>query len=645
MNDKTIDKRIIDNKATSNFGSRKFLVVILTVALLNGLMYLFLVPPWQHPDEPNHFEYAWLIANRREIPKMGDYDSEMRKQVAKSMIENGFFRGMGFLPDLNSEKPYIGTYSQVEDPPIYYILEAIPLTIFRNTNVAIQLYAARILSLLLYIMVVFITWKVAVEITNKENPLRILMPLFVSLLPSFVDLMTSVNSDVAAVFVFSFFVWGVVRFVRRGFSWLNLLWTVFFCLIGIWVKDSLIISIPILLIVLFLKIIDKWRWRILAIGLLMVFFITGGFLVLSTGDAAYWYRAIDQAQKTRQISPRSPDGEYSLAISTTSKVTPPWLPPVFQLIPLSLGRQLNGETLTIGFWMWADEPVRVNTPVFHHGSDMFGEQVNLSTEPTFFAYQYKLDNSNRRTWITFSPLKMGKVSNQIYLDGIVVAKGAYPLNVAPVLASNAGKGEWGRQTFQNLVRNGSFEDAWFYVNPLVDDFATEILPDNSRFSTICASLVDYKGAGWYYRLTAAGLFRTFWAKFGWGHVPLLGRKPYRALFAITILALIGFIFGGFREIKKAPWILVFLFVMVMSAFWLPTLVRGSIYIVFPHVYIPGARYAYPSIICLSAILTFGWSSILGVFSVRGKAQVIVLSLLFVLINLWAWVSIYTFYYI
>ncbi|MCD6402087.1 MAG: hypothetical protein J7L73_09190, partial [Anaerolineales bacterium] len=123
------------------------------------------------------------------------------------------------------------------------------------------------------------------------------------------------------------------------------------------------------------------------------------------------------------------------------------------------------------------------------------------------------------------------------------------------------------------------------------------------------------------------------------------RKPYRALLAITILALIGFIIGGFREIKKAPWILVFLFAMVVSAFWLPTLVRGSIYIAFSHMYIPGARYAYPSIICLSAILTFGWSSILKVFGVRGKAQVIVLSLLFVLIDLWAWVSIYTFYYI
>jgi len=294
--------------------------------------------------------------------------------------------------------------------------------------------------------------------------------------------------------------------------------------------------------------------------------------------------------------------------------------------------------------MWADDPVRVNTPVFHHGSDGYGEHVNLSNEPTFFAYQFKLDNSIRRNWITISPAKMGKVSNQIYLDGLIVAEGAYPVDSVPDLVSNASQGEWGGKIFQNLLRNGSMEEAWFYVNPLVDEFASEILPDNARLSTIFASLVDYEGAGWYYRLTAEQLFRTFWAKFGWGHVPLLGRKPYRMLLAITVLALIGFLIGGFRALKEIPWILVFLFALVILAFWLPTLVRGSIYLAFARVYVPGARYAYPSIICLSAVFAFGWSNILKVFGMKGRTQVIVSSLLFILIDLWAWVSIYIYYY-
>ncbi|HEY80691.1 MAG TPA: hypothetical protein G4O05_06380, partial [Caldilineae bacterium] len=51
--------------------------LILLLALLNGLLYLFLVPPWQHYDEPGHFEYAWLIADRGRLPQAGDYDPAM----------------------------------------------------------------------------------------------------------------------------------------------------------------------------------------------------------------------------------------------------------------------------------------------------------------------------------------------------------------------------------------------------------------------------------------------------------------------------------------------------------------------------------------------------------------------------------------
>jgi len=68
---------------------------------MNGLFYVFIIPPWQHYDEPNHFEYVWLIADRGRLPMPGDYDQEMRRTVAISMIEHNFFRGMGFTPDLN----------------------------------------------------------------------------------------------------------------------------------------------------------------------------------------------------------------------------------------------------------------------------------------------------------------------------------------------------------------------------------------------------------------------------------------------------------------------------------------------------------------------------------------------------------------
>src|SRR6266511_695436 len=107
---------------------RPSLGLILAVGLLHGLLYIFLVPPWQHYDEPANFEYAWLLANRSGLPKLGDYDQTMRRAVAISMIKHNFFRDLNFLPDLKSQNEpiWIGI-SQVDDFPFYYKLVSLPL--------------------------------------------------------------------------------------------------------------------------------------------------------------------------------------------------------------------------------------------------------------------------------------------------------------------------------------------------------------------------------------------------------------------------------------------------------------------------------------------------------------------------------------
>jgi hypothetical protein len=84
----TITHFIADN---TRRGEGQRLALVLLVALVHGLVYIFLVPPWQHYDEPGHFEYAWLVAAKRTIPEFGQYDHEMRHQVASSMVAHGFF--------------------------------------------------------------------------------------------------------------------------------------------------------------------------------------------------------------------------------------------------------------------------------------------------------------------------------------------------------------------------------------------------------------------------------------------------------------------------------------------------------------------------------------------------------------------------
>src|SRR5512141_3141938 len=104
--------------------SGRVLWVALILGLLNGSIYVLLVPPWQHYDEPNHFEYVWLIAKRGVLPKPDDYDPSMRRAVAISMINHGFFKGLNFTPNLEPESGpvWIGAYSQLSNRPLYYAL-------------------------------------------------------------------------------------------------------------------------------------------------------------------------------------------------------------------------------------------------------------------------------------------------------------------------------------------------------------------------------------------------------------------------------------------------------------------------------------------------------------------------------------------
>ena len=155
----------------------RVLGLILLLSLIVGLVYLFLLPPWQHYDEPGQFEYAWLIANTENFPEVGEYDQSMRRNVAASMVEHNFYRS-GYSPNLLSiTKPIRIGIPQVGSSPLYYLFASIPLRFIQSTDIAFQLYTARLFSLLLFLISVGAAYGVAVELTPPKHPLRWLLPI------------------------------------------------------------------------------------------------------------------------------------------------------------------------------------------------------------------------------------------------------------------------------------------------------------------------------------------------------------------------------------------------------------------------------------------------------------------------------------
>jgi len=588
---------------------RDGIVLILILALLHGLIYVYLLPPWQHYDEPKHFEYVWLIANHEGIPKPGDNDPQMNRDVVESMIIHGFYKDLGFIPELDSpDQPVTITgYSQLNDPPFYYWIVSLPLRFMNGWNVTAQMYIGRLVSLIMYLITVMIAWGITREITSPGHPMRLLVPGTLALLPGYVDIMTSINNDVGAVLVMSLSLWGSLRLVKRGFSIIDFIWASSTALLSIFTKSTAVVSLLILPIAIIFSLLQgakqKYAWF-----LIFASFLTVLGAAFTWDDAAWWYRSTSQAGPTRIQDEKAVLGEYAFVIETQTEVTPRWMVPLFQPIPITIGRELYGADVTLGVWMWASRPVDIRFPTLSTPNSGYSENIQLGKEPRFYALQATLTDTNPRIWISLMKTKSLSYEDvQIFYDGFVLVEGHRPLEEAPVFSVPDGSvGNWGGEPFTNLIRNGSAEKAGLRFRPWFDDLGSKFLGDNTRPSLVLTYLYDWSNAGFIHKVTIPHLFRTFWAKFGWGHVPLIGEYPYRYLAAVTLVLLGGASYGGVRKRRVLPWDVLLILGIAIFAVWFPVFVRGAIFMALPRIYFPVARYALPVIIPIAIVFSFGW---------------------------------------
>src|SRR5262245_25366851 len=103
--------------------------LLAAVALLHGLLYAWLLPPWQTPDEPTQFEYAALVAELARVPASTDSDMALEQRIADSLVRQHFFEYLvGHAPQtiprtLEDVRATFFMPRQVgNDPPLYFVL-------------------------------------------------------------------------------------------------------------------------------------------------------------------------------------------------------------------------------------------------------------------------------------------------------------------------------------------------------------------------------------------------------------------------------------------------------------------------------------------------------------------------------------------
>lgn len=223
-------------------------------ALLRGVIYASVVPPWQSPDEFRHFDYARLIAEHGRLVTYADLSPQLEEEIIASLLQFEYWR-FGYLEVpfdrenpphkfadfLPSHAPY--TYQS----PFYYLITGSILRPLLGRDVTFQMYVLRLVSLLLGTLTVVIASLVARQIFPDDGFMRIGVPAFIALLPMHGFITAMVNNDVLAEFIVSLLLLLSVRALTRGLRWPEIVAMATLPILAWYTKRTAVVSIPLAL--------------------------------------------------------------------------------------------------------------------------------------------------------------------------------------------------------------------------------------------------------------------------------------------------------------------------------------------------------------------------------------------------------------
>ena len=194
--------------------SARLMVLLLGLSLLRGMLYGAIIPPWQAPDEPWHFEHAKLVYDKDRPAGWRDRSPELQSAIIASMQD---YRFWDYVPWAMPPDEIV-KWGELHQPPLYYQLSAWTLHFTVDRGMLTQLYVMRLVSVLLGALGVLLAHLSTRILFPEDGFLQVAVPGFVVFLPMHTYMTSVVNNDVLAEVAASLGICGVVLGLRYGFS-------------------------------------------------------------------------------------------------------------------------------------------------------------------------------------------------------------------------------------------------------------------------------------------------------------------------------------------------------------------------------------------------------------------------------------------
>ena len=220
-------------------GPRRGLAVwVFAIAALNFACWALITPPFQAPDEVDHFAYTQLLAERGEAPSRSSASPRARWSSAEDLVleDMSFFSdhqvGDSRVPWSSAQQGYYrgqvrqlhpsasdggGNETAAVHGPIYYGA-LVPAYLLASSSPLDQLTLMRLTSALIGALTVLFTFLLARELAPGRPWLAVLAALLVAFQPMFGFISGAVNNDVGVNAGAAALELLLILILRRGFT-------------------------------------------------------------------------------------------------------------------------------------------------------------------------------------------------------------------------------------------------------------------------------------------------------------------------------------------------------------------------------------------------------------------------------------------
>jgi hypothetical protein len=462
-----------------------------------------------------------------------------------------------------------------------------------------------------------LTWWAAQEFQPGNTLLAVLSTTLLGLIITYVDLMAALNNDVAAIAAVSLVCVVGISILRRGLTLMRALLMLAAVVCCLFAKTSSYIGLPL---AVFCIVLRGWpsfpRWLKWVMPLLMLVSLAAIFDLHVPAD---WQISSVKVPSSR--SANAADRQWAFHIEQ-GMVRNAFF---WQALSPHAIEALKGQPVTVGAWVrTSGTATQVPLPQLTTANKpLASASVQANGTWIFFAYHTQLPSN-----LTALEIQLpGKPGEVVEYDGVILAVGERPLDVAPTFDDSTGQiALWGNNRTINWVRNGSAESGWWMVRSPIN----RLLPwggVNYRLQ----SYYDWSRTWPQYVAAFTWQFVTFWAAYGNG-IPALP-SPGIALVAV-LTGLMGFglamyLVKSYRQQQLAGWqwrIVIFLAAVVATALIMSLLRIDPVSQDGKMFYIPTARHFYVAIMPTALLMMLGWLYVWPPKLKRYAAVVLVLGL-------------------